>query len=97
MYVCVSVYTCVCLPGQTLDSLKLTLGCVQRKCYEHRNATAVASFQVLPRMLRGTRLLHRAKEFGLVTCESLDVDIAGRVGSNIHHPTRGGVAHVHAR
>ena len=36
-------------------------------------------------LLRGTRLHDRSHELGLVTCDSLQLDISGRVGSNIPH------------
>ena len=45
---------------------------------------AVARFFPLM-LLRGTKLYHRAEELGLVTCDSLNVDISGRVGSSIPH------------
>ena len=72
------------LPEQTLDSFRRTLDWAQLKCSNHRDGRAVARFFPLM-LLRGTKLHHRAEELGLVTCDTLKVDISGRVGSNIPH------------
>lgn len=72
------------LPEQTLDSFRRTLDWAQLKCSNHRGGRAVARFFPLM-LLRGTKLHHRAEELGLVTCDTLKVDISGRVGSNIPH------------
>jgi radical SAM superfamily enzyme YgiQ (UPF0313 family) len=72
------------LPEQTLDSFRRTLEWAQLKCSKHRYGMAVARFFPLM-LLRGTKLYHRADELGLVTCDSLNVDVSGRVGSNIPH------------
>ena len=72
------------LPEQTLDSFQRTLEWAERKCSEHRDGKAIARFFPLM-LLRGTRLHDRSHELGLVTCDSLQVDISGRVGSNIPH------------
>ena len=72
------------LPEQTLDSFRRTVDWAEGKCSEHRGAKAIARFFPLM-LLRGTRLHDRAEELGLITCDSLKVDISGRVGSNIPH------------
>ena len=56
--------------------------CLQ--CSDHRDSRAVARFFPLM-LLRGTQLHRRRHELGLVTCDTLQVDISGRVGSNIPH------------
>ena len=72
------------LPEQTLDSFQRTLEWAERKCSDHRDGQAVSRFFPLM-LLRGTRLYDRAEELGLVTCDSLQVDVSGRVGSGIPH------------
>ena len=47
---------------------------------------AIEMMIVFPLMLlRGTKLHGRAADLGLVTCDSLNVDLTDRVGSNIPH------------
>ena len=72
------------LPEQTLDSFRRTLEWAESKISDHREAQAVSRFFPLM-LLRGTRLHDRKDELGLVTNDSLQVDITGRVGSNIPH------------
>lgn len=72
------------LPEQTLDSFRYTLEWAERKCSDHRDSQAIARFFPLM-LLRGTRLHDRRHELGLVTCDALQVDISGRVGSSIPH------------
>ena len=72
------------LPEQTLDSFYRTVEWAEDKLSSHKDSRAVARFYPLM-LLRGTRLHQRADELGLVTCESLELDISGRVGSNIPH------------
>ena len=72
------------LPEQTLDSFQRTLEWAERKCSDHRDSQAVARFFPLM-LLRGTRLHRCRHELGLITCDTLQVDLSGRVGSNIPH------------